>query len=59
MTSIAQCAVLTEVRQNIDRLDRQAVAPVAERAAGVRPAVGFTKSVKAVAPLHPPSPQTN
>jgi len=59
MTRIAQCTALTEVRQNIDCLDRQTVALIAERGSRVRLAAGCKKSVEAVAPLHPPSSQAN
>ena len=59
MTPLAQCTALTEVRQTIDRLDRQPVALIVERAACVRQAAGFKKSTEAVATLHPPSPQAN
>ena len=48
MTLIAQCASLTEARQNIDRLDRQLLALIAQRAAYTWPAT-----------LHPPSPPEN
>lgn len=48
MTLIAQCASLTEVRQNIDRLDRQLVVLITQRAANTWPAT-----------LHPPSPPEN
>lgn len=59
MTLIAQCAALTDLRQNIDCRDRQLVALIAERAACVRQAAGFKKCVEEVATLHPPSPQLN
>lgn len=52
MTLIAQCASLTEVRQNIDRLDRQLVALIAERGAYVKQAAGFKKTAAEV-----PAPQ--
>lgn len=45
---IAQCASLAEVRQNIDRLDREQVMLIAERGAYVKQAA-----------LHPPAPQAN
>lgn len=52
MTHIAQCASLDEVRSNIDRLDRQLVALIAERGAYVRQAAGFKKTAEEV-----PAPQ--
>lgn len=52
MTRIAQSASLAEVRDNIDRLDRQLVALIAERGAYVRQAAGFKKSAEEV-----PAPQ--
>ncbi|PKO37366.1 MAG: chorismate mutase [Betaproteobacteria bacterium HGW-Betaproteobacteria-6] len=52
MTRIAQCASMAEVRHNIDRLDRQLVALIAERGAYVRQAAGFKKSAEEV-----PAPQ--
>jgi len=52
MTLIAQCTSLDEVRQQIDRLDRQMVALIAERGAYVKQAAGFKKSVDEV-----PAPQ--
>ena len=48
MTLIAQCASLTEVRQNIDRLARQLVVLIAQHTANTWPAT-----------LHPPSPPEN
>ena len=48
MTLIAQCASLTEVRQNIDRLDCQLVVLIAQRGVYTWPAT-----------LHPPSPPEN
>lgn len=52
MNRIAQCASLAEVRHNIDRLDRQLVALIAERGAYVGLAAGFKKSADEV-----PAPQ--
>lgn len=52
MTRIAQSASLAEVRDNIDRLDRQLVALIAERGAYVREAAGFKKTAEEV-----PAPQ--
>jgi isochorismate pyruvate lyase len=52
MTRIAQCASLAEVRQNIDLVDRQLVALIAERSAYVRQAASFKKSADEV-----PAPQ--
>lgn len=52
MTRIAQSASLAEVRDNIDRLDRQLVALIAERGAYVRQAAGFKKTAEEV-----PAPQ--
>ena len=52
MTRLAQSASLAEVRHNIDRLDRQLVALIAERGAYVRQAAGFKKSAEEV-----PAPQ--
>ena len=52
MTRIAQCASLAEVRQNIDLVDRQLVALIAERGAYVRQAAGFKKVADEV-----PAPQ--
>jgi isochorismate pyruvate lyase len=43
---------MAEVRHNIDRLDRQLVALIAERGAYVRQAAGFKKSAEEV-----PAPQ--
>lgn len=48
MTRIAQSASLAEVRDNIDRLDRQLVALIAERGAYVRQAAGFKKTAEEV-----------
>jgi isochorismate pyruvate lyase len=52
MNRIAQCASLAEVRHNIDRLDRQLVALIAERGAYVGQAARFKKSAEEV-----PAPQ--
>ena len=52
MTRFVQCASLDEVRQQIDRIDRQLVALIAERGAYVRQAAGFKKTAAEV-----PSPQ--
>lgn len=52
MTAIAQCASLAEVRDHIDRIDRQLVALIAERGAYVRQAAGFKKTAEEV-----PAPQ--
>ena len=41
MTRFVQCASLDEVRQQIDRVDRELVALVAERGNFVRQAAGF------------------
>lgn len=49
---IAQCTSLAEVRQNIDRLDRDLVMLIAERGAYVKQAAGFKKSAEEV-----PAPQ--
>ncbi len=59
MHPIAQCAALTEVRQNIDCLDRQLLALIAERGACVGQVAGFKNRAEAVATLHPPSLQPN
>lgn len=48
MTLITQCASLTEVRQNVVRLDRQLLVLIAQRGACTWPAT-----------LHPPSPPEN
>uniref|UniRef100_Q478C9 chorismate mutase n=1 Tax=Dechloromonas aromatica (strain RCB) TaxID=159087 RepID=Q478C9_DECAR len=45
---IAQCASLAEVRQNIDRLDRELVTLIAERGAYVKQAAGFKKTAAEV-----------
>jgi isochorismate pyruvate lyase len=42
--NIAPCKSLDEVRSNIDRIDRQLVACLAERGAYVRQAAAFKKS---------------
>lgn len=52
MTRLAQCASLAEVRAQIDRLDRQLVALIAERGAYVRQAAGFKKSAEEVPAPH-------
>jgi isochorismate pyruvate lyase len=52
MTRIAQCASLAEVRQNIDLVDRQLVALIAERGAYVRQAASFKKSADEVPAPH-------
>ena len=52
MTASAQCASLAEVRDHIDRVDRQLVALIAERGAYVRQAAGFKKTAEEV-----PAPQ--
>jgi isochorismate pyruvate lyase len=52
MNAQVQCASLDEVRQQIDRIDRQLVALLAERGAYVRQAAGFKKSAAEV-----PAPQ--
>ena len=52
MTSIASCISLAEVREHIDRVDRQLVALIAERGAYVRQAAGFKKTAEEV-----PAPQ--
>lgn len=50
--TIVPCASLAEVREQIDRLDRQLVALIAERGAYVRQAAGFKQSMDEV-----PAPQ--
>lgn len=52
MTEITHCASLAEVRQNIDRLDRQLVTLIAERGQYVKHAAGLKKSAEEV-----PAPQ--
>lgn len=47
-----RCSSLAEVRQEIDRIDRQLVALIAERGAFVAQAAGFKKSAAEV-----PAPQ--
>ena len=49
---IAQCASLAEVRQNIDRLDRELVTLIAERGVYVKQAADFKKTAAEV-----PAPQ--
>lgn len=49
MQNIIPCASLLEVRANIDRLDRQMLALLAERAAYVRQAAAFKKNEAEVA----------
>lgn len=49
MPVIASCASLDEVRQNIDRVDRQLLALIAERGAYVKQAAGFKKDAGDVA----------
>lgn len=44
MTRLVQCASLDEVRQQIDRVDRELVALIAERGQYVRQAAGFKKT---------------
>jgi len=45
---MAKCQNLTDVRENIDRLDRQIVPLLAERADYVRQAAGFKQTKAAV-----------
>ena len=45
MDPIANCASLEEVRANIDRIDRQLVALLAERGAYVKQVVRFKKTI--------------
>ena len=45
---MAKCQNLAEVRENIDRLDRQIVPLLAERASYVRQAAGFKQTKAAV-----------
>jgi isochorismate pyruvate lyase len=52
MTRFVQCASLDEVRQQIDRVDRELVALVAERGNYVRQAAGLKKTAAEV-----PAPQ--
>lgn len=52
MTEFVQCASLDEVRQQIDRIDRQLVALIAERGTYVRQAAGLKKTAAEV-----PAPQ--
>jgi len=52
MTRFVQCASLDEVRQQIDRVDRELVALIAERGNFVRQAAGFKKTAAEV-----PAPQ--
>jgi isochorismate pyruvate lyase len=52
MTRIAQCASLAEVRQNINLIDSQPVALIAESGAYVRQVAGFKKTTGEV-----PAPQ--
>ena len=52
MTRFVQCASLNEVRQQIDRVDRELVALIAERGNYVRQAAGFKKTAAEV-----PAPQ--
>jgi len=48
MPAIAQCESLEEVRANIDRVDRQMVALLAERGEYVRQAARFKKTTQDV-----------
>lgn len=52
MMPVLQCASLTEVRRQIDQVDRQLVTLIAERGAYVRQAAAFKKSADEV-----PAPQ--
>lgn len=52
MTRVAQCRSLSEVRDNIDRIDRWLVALIAERGAYVRQAAAFKKTAEEI-----PAPQ--
>lgn len=47
--SVVPCASLDEVRQHIDRIDRQLVALIAERGGYVAQAAGFKRSADDVA----------
>lgn len=52
MTRLVQCASLDEVRQQIDRVDRELVALIAERGHYVRQAAGLKKTAAEI-----PAPQ--
>ena len=52
MTRFVQCASLNEVRQQIDRVDRELVALIAERGHYVRQAAGLKKTAAEI-----PAPQ--
>lgn len=48
MNSVTECTSLDEVRENIDRIDRQLVALISERGGYVRQAARFKKTTEEV-----------